>query len=95
MIENKIILKLNDVNKLISSSAGYDGRFNLTSDIDYEKLRVLSISFKKLHILKKLEDPKISYCEKLKEINENYIFENEIKPNFTNGGLFKDWDITI
>ena len=95
MISNKIILKFNDVISLKSSSSGYDGRFNLSSDIDYEKLRIISISFKKFHLLKRLEDPKISYYEKLEEINKNYVFDNEIKLNLTNGGLFKDWDMTF
>jgi hypothetical protein len=77
--------------------AGCDGRYdlNITNDLDYQQLRSINISFNKLRILKKLEDPKISYNEKLREINENYIFYNEIMPNITNGGLFKDWNFTF
>jgi hypothetical protein len=77
--------------------AGRDGRYdlNVTTDLDYEQLRSINISFNKLRILKKLEDPKISYNEKLREINENYIFYNELSPNITNGGLFNDWNFTF
>jgi hypothetical protein len=94
---DKINLSLRSVRQTLSKYAGYDGRYdlNITSDIDYGKLHEIKVSFRNMRIVNKLEDPHISHYEKIKEINRHNIFVNEISPNITNGGLFKDWDFTF
>ena len=94
---DKINLSLRSVRHTWSKYSGYDGRYdlNITSDIDYEKLHSIKVSFRNMRIVKKLEDPHVSYYEKIQEINKHNIFVNEISPNITNGGLFKDWDFTF
>jgi hypothetical protein len=94
---DKINLSLRSFRHTWSKYAGYDGRYdlNITSDIDYENLHAIKVSFRNMRILNKLEDPHVSYYEKIQEINQSDLFNNEIMPNITNGGLFKDWDFTF
>lgn len=95
LLGSKINYRTNEFFSLRSRYSGCDNRFNLTSDIDYEKLRLINISIFNFNLLKKLEDTKVPNCEKLTLIENSNIFNYSIKPNIEGGDLYKDWDFTF
>jgi hypothetical protein len=95
LLGSKVNYRINELFSLITCYDGCDNRFNLTSDIDYEKLRLINISFVNFKLLKKLEDTTTPTCEKLVLIENSNIFNYSIKPNIAGGDLYKDWDFTF
>jgi len=95
LLGGKIIYKTSEIISWISRYEGCDNRFNVTSDVDYEKLRLINISYVKQNLLHALEDSKVSTCEKIKIIENSDMFNYNIKPNIECGDLYKDWDFTF
>jgi hypothetical protein len=95
LLGSKITYRTSEIFSLRSCYEGCDNRFNVTSDIDYEKLRLINISFLNFNLLKNLEDTKVPMCEKLRLIENSDIFNYSIKPNVEGGNLYKDWDFTF
>jgi len=74
---------------------GFDHRYN-ESDIDFVQLYNIQKSFEKMALLKTLEHPKISIIEKLNKINYySFLFNETMKFNTREGGLYNDWEFDL
>jgi hypothetical protein len=85
---------LNDYWRPLKISDGFDARFNETDVVNNTFLSTIRINYKKMALLKTLENPNLSNMTKLSYI-EDYIRPNEPTVSSLNikaGGLFKDWE---
>ena len=81
---------------------GYDMRYidenNFNNSVNssiilYEtKLNNYREIFNKYKLYKLLKNENVSINIKLELIKEEYVFNDNIVPNITKGGLYKDWD---
>lgn len=73
---------------------GNDYRYNQTFEND--QLYNITKSLKKMELLKILENPDVSIVEKLDNIHYySFLFDETIKSNMEEGGLYKDWDFEL
>lgn len=105
-LNNTFLFKNNKINKkniyfkkIFNKYDGYDMRyidknnFNNTenSSISFNYLEI----FNKYKIYKLLKNENVSINTKLKLIKKENIFGDNIVPNITKGGLYKDWNFFI
>ena len=95
---NKFINSLKVVNK--DKYNGCDMRYvtennlnNSENSLNESKLNNYREIFNKYKIYKLLTNENISINTKLKLIRKEYIFDDNIVPNITKGGLYKHWDL--
>ena len=85
---------LNDYWRPLKISDGFDERFNETEEVNNTFLSTIRMNYKKMGLLKTLENPNFSNISKLSHIED---YKRTIEPtvsslNIKAGGLFKDWE---
>jgi len=99
-LNNTFLFKNNKNNiyfiKLSNKYDGYDMRYIDENNLNNSKNSSISINyreiFNKYKLYKLLKNENVSINTKLELIKEEYVFDDNIVPNITKGGLYKDWD---
>lgn len=83
-------------NKISLYNAGFDERYNITTDSNSDEIHRITVLLSKKVLLNSLETPNICITDKIKLINDaDFICKNSMAPKITEGGLYKDWDFTF
>jgi hypothetical protein len=92
MLEN-----LDYIPKTKNTGNGYDERHETSNETDTEMLTKIKTNMKKLDLLRKLQDNRTSFIEKLEliEIHDRTFGENSVRHNISAGGLWKDFNTEI
>jgi hypothetical protein len=83
------------VDKYWNYKKGYNEAIFNHHDDSPEKLQEIIMNYEKYKLLKKLESNSISLYEKIKFIEENYLFDEQVSSNLIAGGLLEDWNFEM
>lgn len=80
-------------NKISICNAGFDERYNITTDSNSDEIHRIAVLLSKKVLLNSLETPNICITDKMKLINDaDFICKNSMASKITEGGLYKDWN---
>jgi hypothetical protein len=83
------------VNKDWNYKKGYNEAIFNHPDDSPEKLQKITMNYEKYKLLKKLESNSIPLHEKIKFIEQNYLFDEQLSLNLLAGGLLEDWNFEM
>ena len=87
---------MNKIFRTDSDFKGYDERFPKVENISQEELYKIKGYIEINKLVKTLEDYNISTPAKMNILEKySFLFNNNLAPNITNGGLFDDYDMFI
>ena len=93
----------NELTNILNNNTNFDYRINHGIDMRYKNYTDFDINlnlklknyFRKMQILKTLENSNISELDKIKIINDNDIFNYNYSSNINAGGLMNDFDFNF